>query len=218
MSQQSNFQKCIQGYHMLNTAPISQAVWENINVQIYSRSGVEVFSQADGSHSSGMDINCSLGRISNKTAKYSNKTFDISSYRLTTACSESACGTADEIVAAINAKKNFDLYSFLVRDEDSPDQIRYDWYSIPSDHPAFNPAAYEWKPKIGKRGKKIETQVGWTTDPLPGGSSMGITFSMSSQLWIHKLNSDELSEFLVASCTVGRTAKYNYIDLVDLLP
>jgi Ser-tRNA(Ala) deacylase AlaX len=66
-----------------------------------------------------MDINCSLGRISNKSAKYSNnkKSIDISSYRLTTVCSEKKCGTPTEIIEEINKRKNFDYYSFIVRDE-----------------------------------------------------------------------------------------------------
>jgi hypothetical protein len=47
-----------------------------------------------------MDINCSFGKISNKSAKYSNnkKNTDISSYRLTTICSEKNCGTYTEII------------------------------------------------------------------------------------------------------------------------
>ena len=85
-----NFEKCVKGYHLINSSPINETIWEDINAIIFSSLGIDIYSKSDGSHSSGMDINCSLGRISNKSAKYSNnkKSIDISSYRLTTVCSE----------------------------------------------------------------------------------------------------------------------------------
>jgi sulfatase maturation enzyme AslB (radical SAM superfamily) len=92
-----------------------------------------------------MDINCSLGRISNKSAKYSNnkKNIDISSYRLTTVCNAKNCGSPQEIIQEINSRKNFDYYSFIIRDEMScgsgggTDQISYDWFLIPSNYILF---------------------------------------------------------------------------------
>ena len=85
-----NFEKCVKGYHLINSSPINETIWEDINATILSSLRINIYSKSDGSHSSGMDINCSLGRISNKSAKYSNnkKSIDISSYRLTTVCSE----------------------------------------------------------------------------------------------------------------------------------
>ena len=111
----TNFKKCIQGYHFVNTSPINETIWEDINAIIFVSSGINIYSKSDGSHSSGMDIHCSLGRISNKSAKYSNnKTYiDISSYRLTTICNEKNCGTPIDFITEINRRKNFDYYSFI---------------------------------------------------------------------------------------------------------
>ena len=95
-----NFKKCVKGYHLINSSSINETIWEDINAIIFSSSGIDIYSKSDGSHSSGMDINSSLGRISNKSAKYANnkKSIDISSYRLTTVCSEKKCGTPAEII------------------------------------------------------------------------------------------------------------------------
>ena len=80
----SYFRQAVEGYHLINSSPINEATWEDINALVFSSSGIEVYSKSDGSHLPGMDINCSLGKISNKSAKYSKnrKTFDISSYHL----------------------------------------------------------------------------------------------------------------------------------------
>jgi len=215
------FSKCVRGYHLINNSPIKEAVWEDINSTVFMRSGIEVFSKSDGSHLSGMDINSALGRISNKSAKYSSgKThFDISSYRLTTVCSENNCGTAEDIVSEINGRKNFDFYSIIIRKEpkaDEPNEIEYDWLLIPSTHPVLSPASYEWSPSIGKRGKKKDSQVGWHTNTI-NGSSMKIEFAMSSQLWMMIEMTEELKQYIIASVTVAAESKYNYIDLYDKL-
>ena len=216
-----NFTKCVRGYHLINNSPIKEAVWEDINSTVFGRSGIEVFSKSDGSHLSGMDINSALGRISNKSAKYSSgKThFDISSYRLTTVCSENSCGSAEEIVAEINARKNFDFYSIIIRKEETtsqPNSIEYDGLLIPSTHPVLSPASYDWTPSIGKRGKKKDSQVGWHTNTI-NGCSMKIEFAMSSQLWMMIEMTAELKQYIIASVTVIAESKYNYIDLYDKL-
>ena len=128
-----NFNKCVKGYHLINSSSINETMWEDINAIIFSSLGINIYSKSDGSHSSGMDINCSLGRISNKSAKYTSnkKSIDISSYRLTTVCSEKKCGTPSEIIEEINKRKNFDYYSFIVRDETNNENISYDWLLIP---------------------------------------------------------------------------------------
>ena len=165
-----------------------------------------------------MDINCSLGRISNKSAKYSNnkKSIDISSYRLTTVCSEKNCGTQTEIIEEINKRKNFDYYSFIVRDETDNENISYDWLLIPSNYLILDPSSYKWEHTIGKRGKNKDTQVGWNTNVI-NGCKMSITFSMSSQLWIHIEMSEEIRKFIIASAVVENKPKYNYIKLIDIL-
>jgi len=214
----TNFKKCVKCYHLINSSSINEKIWEDINAVIFSSLGIEIYSKSDGSHLSGMDINSSLGRISNKSAKYSKnkKSIDISSYRLTTVCSEKNCGTPAEIIDEINKRENFDYYSFIVRDETDNDTISYDWLLIPSNHIVLDPSSYIWEPTIGKRGKNKDTQVGWNTNEI-NGSKMSITFSMSSQLWMHIEMTEEIKKFIIASAIVENKQKYNYIDLFDKL-
>jgi hypothetical protein len=211
-----NFVKCVTGYHYLNTDPINETVWEAINCQVLASSGCAVQASSSGSHSSGRDIVCELGGISNKSAKYSKgKTeFAISSYRLTTVCSDKDCGTIESIVSQINSRKNYEYYSFIVRNE-TVDTIEYDWYMIPSNEPVLSPEYYEWEPMIGQRGKNAGQQVGWKTNEL-NGSKMTITFSMSSQLWITIEATPELKKYIVSSCIVSNKAKFNYLQIFEM--
>ncbi len=105
-----NFMKCVTGYHFINTEPINETVWEAINSQVLELSGCSVQHTSSGSHSSGRDIICGLGGLSNKSAKYAKKgtEFAISSYRLTTVCSDKDCGNVESIVKEINSRKNYD--------------------------------------------------------------------------------------------------------------
>jgi hypothetical protein len=215
----TNFKKCVKGYHLINSSIINETIWEDINAVIFSSLGIEIYSKSDGSHSSGMDINCALGRISNKSAKYFNnkKSIDISSYRLTTVCSEKHCGTPPEIIEEINKRKNFDYYSFIIRDENlESDIISYDWLLIPGNYITLNPSSYIWEPTIGKRGKNKDMQVGWHTNEI-NGCKMSITFSMSSQLWIHIEMTEDIKKFIIASAEVKNKPIYNYIDILDKL-
>jgi hypothetical protein len=209
------FSKCVSGFHFVNSSPINETIWEDINASVFLSAGIAVHSKSDGSHSPGMDIHSDIGKLSNKSAKYSNhkKSIDVSSYRLTTVCSEQTCGTPMEIIEEINRRKNFDYYSILVRNE-MENEIEYDWLLIPSSHPLLDPSSYEWTPTIGKRGKKKDVQIGWKTNELRG-SKMSITFSMSSQLWIHIEMTDEIRPFIIASAVVANKPRYNYIDLFD---
>ena len=211
----SNFAKCISGYHLINDDPIKEAPWEDINATILNASGCNVISQSNGSHRSGGDVQCSLGYFSNKSTQYDkgNRSFKISSYRLTTVCSDKNPGNITNVINEINNRKNFAFYSIIVR-EDNEKQILYDWYLIPSDFPIFNPASYTWYPKLGKVGKNKGIVTGWYTDVL-NGSKMDITFSMSSQLWIDINITEEMKNFIVGSCHVNRGRKYNYIELYD---
>ena len=213
-----NFKKCVEGYHLINSSSIKKAIWEDINALIFLSLGIYIYSKSAGSHSSGMDINCSLGRFSNKSAKYSNnkKSIDISSYRLTTVCSDKKCGTPTEIIEEINKRKNFDYYSFIVRDERDNENISYDWLLIPSNYLILDPSSYTWEPMIGKRGKNKDEQIGWTTNEIDG-CRMGITFSMSSQLWIHINMTEEIKKFIIASTEVVNKPSYNYIEIAEKL-
>ena len=165
-----------------------------------------------------MDINCSLGRISNKSAKYSvnKKSIDMSSYRLTTICSEKKFGNPNEIIEEIKRRKNFDYYSVIIRDE-TINTVKYDWVLIPSNYIVLNPASYIWEPTIGKRGKNKDAQVGWNTNEIDG-CKMSITFSMSSQLWIHIKMTEDIKKFIIASAEVNNTPIYNYFNILDKLP
>jgi hypothetical protein len=212
------FDKCVKGYHMINNDPIKETPWENINATVLLAAGCTVDSQSNGSHKSGADLQCSLGGFSNKSTQYDSDgaAFKISSYRLTTVCSDKEPGNIDAIVAEINRRKNFTYYSIIVRNESEGDAIKYDWYLIPADYAAVNPASYKWTPKMGKQGKNKGVVTGWETDVV-NGSSMSITFSMSSQLWIDIAVTDEMKKFIICSAVVNKGNKYNYIQLYDML-
>jgi hypothetical protein len=215
---EENFKKCVKGYHLINSSPIIEKIWEHINANLFVSVGIDVQSKSNGSHAPGMDIQCSIGGISNKSGKYSNgkQKIDISSYRLTTVCNSKKYGTPEEIIQEINKKKNFDYYSFIIRDETHDDLISYDWFLIPSNYSVLDPSCYTWMPMIGKRGKNKDEQIGWTTNEI-NGCKMGITFSMSSQLWIHINITEELKKFIIASTVVTNKPCYNYIEIVDKL-
>jgi len=214
-----NFNKSVTGYHYINSTPINETVWEDINSLIFSKSNIEIHSKSDGSHSSGMDIHSSFGKISNKSSKYSShrKKFSVSSYRLTTVCSEKTCGDIITILDEINRRKNFDYYSILIRDENTVTKmIHYDWLLIKSDYPLLDPSSYKWEPTIGKKGKNKDVQVGWNTNKIEG-CSMRITFSMSSQLWIEIEMTEDIKKYIISSISIHNNPVYNYIDIVDKL-
>lgn len=211
----ANFTKCVKGYHLINDDPIKETPWEDINAQVLSACGCIINSQSNGSHKPGADLSCSLGDLSNKSTQYEtgNKSFKLSSYRLTTVCSDKTPGKIEDIIAEINSRKNFKFYSIIVRYE-KDNEIQYDWYLIPSDYPQFNPSSYKWIPKVGKQGKNKGSTTGWETDTI-GGSSMSITFSMSSQLWLDIVITEEMKKFIIASCKVNKGRKLNYIQLYN---
>jgi hypothetical protein len=213
----TNFRKCVTGYHIINSSPINEKIWEDINSSIFEKSQISIISKSMGGHLSGMDINSSIGKISNKSAKYNkNQTsFDLSSYRLTIVCNNKECGNIESIIEEISNRKNFDYYSIIVRNEEADKPtIDYDWFMIPSSFNILEPSSYTWQPMIGKQGKQKDKQIGWNTNKI-NGSSMSITFSMSSQLWIHVEITEEIKKFIVSSVTVNKTAKTDYIKLFD---
>jgi hypothetical protein len=210
-----NFTKCVNGYHIILNEPIKEAIWEEINAQILEASECVVENRSNGSHKPGADLSCSLGQFSNKTTQYEtgNHSFEMSSYRLTVCCSDKNPGKIEDILAEIERRKDFKFYSILVRDEGEK-TIHYDWYLIPSDYPQFNPSSYKWAPMMGKRGKNKDSVIGWETDVLHG-SSMSITFSMSSQLWLDISITEEMKTFLIASCKVTKDRKLTFIQLFE---
>ncbi len=211
------FSLCVQGYHMLNTDPIKEAVWESINALVFKYSGIQVVTQACGSHSPGCDIETDKGKFSNKSAKYeaSGTAFSMSSYRLTSVTNAENPGSLEEIFQEINKRKNFDYYSVILREEIANGGFKYDWYMIPSDYGPFNPHNFVWVPTIGKRGKNSGKQVGWNTTSSTEGA-MSVTFSMSSQLWINLKVTEEMKQFIVASATYdGQPPQIDYVTLAQ---
>jgi hypothetical protein len=71
---------------------------------------------------------------------------------------------------------------------------------------------------LGKRGKKKDIQVGWNTNVV-NGSSMSITFSMSSQLWISVTVTNEIKEnYIVATTQVKKKILMDYVALSEHFP
>lgn len=211
------FSLCVKGYHMLNTDPIKEAVWESINSLVFKYSGIQVVTQACGSHSPGCDIETDRGKFSNKSAKYeaNGTAFSISSYRLTSVTNAENPGSLDEIFQEINKRKNFDYYSVILREDTGNGGFKYDWYMIPSAYGPFNPSNFVWVPTIGKRGKNSGKQVGWSTASSTAGS-MSITFSMSSQLWINLKVTEEMKSFIVATASYdGESPQMDYVTLAQ---
>jgi len=215
-----NFTKCVRGYHKINEPPIKENKWEDLNALILRKSGIEVTKESKGDHAPGMDLLTGIGGFSNKSAKYTTNAkaeFKISSYRLTKICSATNPGTPSAIIEKINGCKNFDFYSILVRAEYDDkenartEEIEYDWFLCPGDHPVFNPALYEWTPTLGQRANTKDLQVGWHTNTI-NGCNMSVSFSMSSQLWIH-VDAAVMSQFVVATTKTSCIPTLNYIDL-----
>jgi len=70
--------------------------------------------------------------------------------------------------------------------------------------------------KNSKNRNKKGSVIGWNTDVI-NGSSMSISFSMSSQLWINLSITDDIKKYIVGTTTVKIGRKYNYIDLYEKL-
>ena len=210
------FYKCTHGYHIVHNTPIKESVWEDINTEIFIAAGIHVSSQSNGSHQSGADIFCDIGSFSNKSTQYdtsSKNSFKISSYRLTSVCSDKNNGDISCIIAEIERRKNFQYYSIIVRSE-TDTEYTYDWYIIPADLPQLCPSSYTWTPKSGKQTKTRDTVTGWQTNVIDG-SSMSISFSMSSQLWIYLTITDDMKKYSISSCSVKKGKTLNFIQLFD---
>lgn len=199
---QSQFSAVINGYHMINKTPIKETVWEEINCDI---AGVvcSISDEANGNHISGKDNRFDNIDISNKSAKKCGNTISISSYRLTSVCSDKVPGNVKDIIREIEKRdKSFQYYSILVRDDMENHMISYEWYLIPKDHYLFN--IENLTPKIGKIGKKKGEIVGWES------TNCDITFSMSSQLW-YKFNIKDIENFKICSVVINNNkSKINY--------
>ena len=191
-----NFEGAVKGFHLVNNKSIDKTSWKVLNSIVLKRSGISILTD----YSSG------------KTAKYSytngKKFFKISSYRLTTVCTDKNPGNIEDIHTEIEKRKTFKYYSILLREE-KDEVISYDWYLIPSDFYIFEPSTYDWKQQLGK---KKDTIIGWETNVI-NGSKMSISFSMYSQLWIEVELTTEIKQFLVSSHTARSRSEIDYFQL-----
>ena len=190
---QPQFTSVIKGYHMINTTPIKESVWEEINCEIVKHACV-VADQANGNHKSGKDNRFDNINISNKSSKQEGNTIRISSYRLSSVCSDKHNGNAQDIINEIEKRdSSFDYYSILIRDEKTNSKIIYKWYIIPKDCNVFKINCLTHK--HGKRGKKKGEIIGWES------YGCDITFSMSSQLW-YRFHMDDIEKYKVCETEI----------------
>lgn len=203
---QSTFKEEMIGYHMVCSTPVKESIWEEINRNIVFNI-CNVSDGANGNHLSGKDNRFNNWNISNKTGKSTKaNTVSISSYRLTNVTSANHLGTSREIISEIESRDaSFDYYSLLIRDNIDANSIKYNWYIIPKKFYIFNSSKYTFETKLGKRGRNIGKPIGWKNP------HMVITFSMSSQLWIH-FNLDKIKQFLISSVIINKSTlpKINY--------
>lgn len=199
---QPTFDTVIKGYHIINKAPIKESVWEEINCDIV-RNICSITGQSNGNHTSGKDNIFDNICISNKSTKTDGNKVSISSYRLTSVCSDKNNGNSQDILNEIKKRDNsFDYYSMLIRNEKENLIIEYMWYIIPKDYYIFK--INNLTPKIGKQGKKKNLIVGWET------KYCDITFSMSSQLW-YKFDIKDIEKYKVCSTEIDNSkSKINY--------
>ena len=199
---QESFSTTLHGYHMVNSSPIKESVWEEVNCDIV-KSLFSISDEAKGNHASGKDNRFDNIDISNKSAKVEGTNINISSYRLTTVCNARDIGTSEKIIEEIRKRdSSFDYYSLLVRHEKENSQIEYMWYIVPKDYYIFR--IDDLNHKIGKRGVKKGEIVGWES------KYSSITFSMSSQLW-YNFDINELKKYMVCSTKIDNgESKINY--------
>jgi len=199
---QPKFNQVLTGYHMINSTSIKESVWEEINCDIVS-DVCYITDEANGSHISGKDNRFDNLNISNKSTKTDGINISISSYRLSTLCSDKLHGNEQDIIDTIEKKdKSFDYYSILIRNEKENSLIEYMWYIIPKDYHIFK--IVNLTKKLGKQGKKKGEVVGWES------KYCDITFSMSSQLW-YKFNIRDIEKYKVCYTEIDNSkSKINY--------
>jgi hypothetical protein len=205
-----NLVKTVRGYHLVNQAPIKEAVWEGILASSLSVSCIE-HTWNNGGHQSGKDISVIDGvrrvGVSCKSCKDkpAGKQLTLSSYRMT------KCRDAEEFIQCIDFERaNFDFYGVLSRYE-TEDLLKYAVHFIPSE--LVKASKLEWTEKFDKEGKSI---VGWESQEADG-VQMNIVRSMSNQLWI-KLRKEAFKEHCVFDgLEVKKGKTLDYVMLYDML-
>ena len=204
---QSKYHAVISGYHRINKTPIKESVWEEINCDIVGDI-CSISDEANGNHVSGKDNKFDNITISNKTAKTDGNNVSISSYRLSSVCSDKDNGNPQDILNEIEKRDNsFENYSILIRNEKENSIIEYMWYIIPKDYYIFKIDTLI--PKIGKQGIKKDQIIGWKS------KYCDITFSMSSQLW-YKFYIKDIEKYKVCSTEIDNNkSKINYSQIFN---
>jgi hypothetical protein len=205
-----NLTKTVRGYHLVNEAPIKEAVWEGIISSSLSVSGIE-HTWNRGGHQSGRDISVVDGvqrvGVSCKSCKdrKAGKHMSLSSYRMT------KCRGVDEFIKCIDIERaNFDFYGVLSRCENE-EMVRYAVHFIPAG--LVKASKLEWTEKLDKEGERI---VGWESEERDG-VQMSVVCSMSNQLWI-KLRKDAFAEHCVLDgLEVKKCQSMDYVMLYDMM-
>ena len=199
------------GYHLICEAPVKEALWEEINKNIVS-TFCNVSDEAKGNHKSGKDMQFDKYGISIKSSKIERGKISISSYRLTTICSDKNPGNPEDIVNEIKKRdSSYEYYSILAREELENNSIHYYWLLIPKNTKVFEIKLSNIRPKIGKFGKNKDNQVGWETD------NSSIVFSMSSQLWFN-FNFESIKKYIIADVIVDNSKKKKtYSEIFNIL-
>lgn len=205
-----NLTKTVRGYHLVNNAPIKEAVWEGILSSSLSVTGID-HTWNRGGHQSGRDISVVDGArrigVSCKSCKDRKgaKQLCLSSYRMT------KCRGVDEFIRCIDIERaNFDFYGVLSRSENE-EMVNYAVHFIPAE--LVKASKLEWTEKLDRDGERI---VGWESNERDG-VQMSVVQSMSNQLWI-KLRKDMFAEHCVLNeLEVKKGHLMDYVMLYDLM-
>lgn len=210
------FKSELSGYHAINSPPVKEAVWEQILKNVLSHK-CTISDTAEGDHVSGKDMIANGCGLSAKTTKMKNKkSLRVSSYRLTTVCSDSNPGVPMDILEEIQKRdSSFEFYALLNRLEytsiGGENMIHYKMYLIPRNASFFDVSETDFKPIVGKKGKKKDTQIGWSA------KNFSISFPMSSQLWI-SLDIDDITPYMICECTINNSlSKMSYTDVAQMM-
>lgn len=176
---ETNFENTFKGYHLINTEPVKESRWEEIN-RSFVKEICCISDMANGSHTSGKDNKFNKWNISNKSGKIDKKgAVSISSYRLTSVCNEKNNGNPEDIIKEIEKRDlSYNYYSLLLRIEEEY-KIIYKWFIVPKDYYIFNVNKFKLNQKKGKRTSNKGNIIGWKS------KYCDITFTMSSQLWFN---------------------------------
>lgn len=194
--------KTIKGYHLINDAPIKEAVWENIVSLALKRANIS-FVWYQGRHVSGKDFMINGKGVSCKTCKETNNNLDISSYRLTT------CANSNDFAEQIDQKRANFQYTLLLSRIENTDGYVYNVYAIPAHVTKVGDKVF--RERLNKRNEKI---VGWDTECVDG-VRMRIEKSMSNQLWIRIKKSKMMEYCVVDSVQVSNVSRIDYVELFE---